>query len=695
MILIPSVKPFDYMWKDTMQHEYSKSLPSYFLLMYLLFFLTDLLYMLPIEIQQVSTAILVISALIFYPFLMILLPCAIVSGLYLIFKRKSNRTKGWIVWGTAFVLFSCLHLLLLLDTGLFYRYGYHINPHILNIFTTPGGFEGMGMRPNEIALLAAGIAGLFVFHGLLAAGFACKKSLAFAGDWKIRHKKSVYCRYGAVLLIAISSFLTGYIVYTYNHYVMNPEPLLAADAIPIYIKGTSSSLFKSLGIKQPDRDVMRVHIDQQDNLENYPQNPIQRDENAKKRYNVIWMTCESLAARMFTPQIMPNASKFARKAMVFRHHYSGGNVTRQGMFSMFYGLPGNYWHAFLAARRGPLLIDWMLEDGYNFKCITSSKFTYPEFDQTIFFELPSSSLYSDSKGKTFERDQRNIKLFLDTIAKNADSPEPFFAFMFFESPHHPYEFPPEATLFADYINPFNAASVTPEDGPAIIKRAANACYHLDMQLAKVFNLLDEKNLWEDTIVVLVGDHGEEYFEKGYLGHSSKFNEEQTRTPLILYYPGIEAGEYTGMSSHLDIVPMLAPHFGVKNDPSDYSCGFNLLADRNFAREYTLIADWDQVFFTGRKYKSLIPLNPVSLAKQVITDPHDDPLPDVSPFYETYNKELIKVQNDLNRFSARDQEDEDSTHSAFFPAVVAALLAVLLVLILGSRKLGHGTTPEEK
>ena len=363
------------------------------------------------------------------------------------------------------------------------------------------------------------------------------------------------------------SFFSSYMVYTYNHYIMNPEPLLAADSIPIYIKGTSSSLYESLGIDRPNRDSMRLNIKlDADNLEEYPQNPIQRDGNAKKRYNVVWLTCESLAVRMFTPQIMPNTSKFAEKGVIFRYHYSGGNVTRQGMFSMFYGLPGNYWHAFLAARRGPVLIDWMLEDGYRFNCITSSKFTYPEFDQTIFFNVPSDSLHSDSKGKTFERDQRNIKVLLQAIRSNAASQDPFFAFMFFESPHHPYEFPREAELFSDYINPFNAANVTAADGPAIIKRAANACYHLDMQLGKVFDLLEEKKLLDNTIVVVVGDHGEEYYEKGYLGHSSKFNEEQTRVPLILYYPGIEAGEYTKMSSHLDIVPMLAKHFGVTNDP---------------------------------------------------------------------------------------------------------------------------------
>lgn len=433
--------------------------------------------------------------------------------------------------------------------------------------------------------------------------------------------------------IALLCFLTTFIVYSYEHFMMNPEPLLAADAIPLYIRGTSRSFFKKIGLRQPDRDAVRIRLNTHASLQAYPQKPIVRRD--QKKYNVVWMACESFAAKMFTPEIMPETTRFSKRAKVFRRHYSGGNVTRQGVFSMFYALPASYWHTFLAASRGPLFMDWMQEDGYRFRCITSSKFTYPEFDRTVFFTVPSDCLYSDDKGKTFERDQRNVKKFIRSIEEGADSGQPFFSFMFFESPHHPYEFPKEAVVFPDYLDPFNAASVTPDDGPAIRKRAANAVRHLDICLAKVLKVLEERDLLKSTIVVIVGDHGEEYFERGYLGHSSKFVNEQTKTNLILYYPGIEAGDYTGLSSHLDIVPMLAKLFGVQNDPRDYSCGFDLLSPEKPHRRYAIIADWDQVFFAGEKYKSLVPLDAFSYAKQKITDADDNPLPTVEPFYQEY------------------------------------------------------------
>jgi membrane-anchored protein YejM (alkaline phosphatase superfamily) len=259
--------------------------------------------------------------------------------------------------------------------------------------------------------------------------------------------------------------------------------------------------------------------------------------------------------------------------------------------------------------------------------------------------------------------------------------------MFFESPHNPYEFPPEAEYTKDYIDPFVATKVSSADGPRIFNRAANCARHLDMCLEKVYNILEEKDLLKNTIVVIAGDHGEEFYERGYLGHSSSFVNEQTKTTLILYYPGITPGEYTHLSSHLDIVPMLAPLFGVKNDPADYSCGFDLLSPEKPRRKYALIANWDQVFFAGEKYKSLIPQDAMDYAKQVATDSNDNPLDDVDPFYQEYKLDLINVQNDLNRFSAQEADDHDDAerNSTIVFAIIAAAAAVVFLAAFFQRK----------
>ena len=665
-------------------NKLNKFLLPYYLTVYIIFILSDSLFTLHIHSWSMATMLIIIPSLIFYPFIQ-LLPAVIISQSAGFLTRKRENIQN-ILTGILTVLpVYAIHLFLLLDAGLYFRYGYHINPHIINIFTTPGGFEGMGMRPNEIAMLAAGIVILAIIHtGIF---------ILFYKIPKLHLRKNLSWKTPVITTAVLAlSFAVPYFTYTYSHYTMNSAPLLAAESIPFYLKGTSGSLYKSLGIKKPERETLMIKFNQSAALQAYPATGIRRRSDRTK-YNILWLACESWAARLFSPEIMPNTAEFAEKGILFKNHYSGGNVTRQGVFSMFYALPGNYWHSFLAARRSPVFIDWLKEDGYEFECITSSKFTYPEFDQTVFFSVKQNDLISDYQGLSYERDQRNVKRLINALEANAVSGKPAFNFMFFESCHHPYSFPEEATLYKDFINPFNAVNATADNKDAIFKRAANAARHLDILLGKVFKTLEDKDLLKNTIVVLAGDHGEEFFEKGRLGHSSAFNNEQTRTTLLLYYPGIKPGTYEKMSSHLDIVPMLAGFLGVENPPEDYSCGINLLAPDAPERNYALIANWDELFFAGKKYKSYIPLDADDYAKQIITDAYDNELPDVTPFYREYKNELIKVQKDVTRFTAPVKNSGASGKSALsLPVIVTIVFIVITILIIaisGIKRLKRG------
>lgn len=619
-------------------------LPSYFCVIYILYVLSMFLFLLHSPAWNIASFLIIVPALLAYPFLF-LLPGISLTLLAMYVTKKIGKYVLLPVTILTFLTSFATHLFLLMDAGLYFRYGYHVNFHVLNIFTTPGGFEGMGLVTSEILSFAGGIILLALFHGGLLYGFIRLPRLTFFPPSKTLYYILVPA--AAAVLFCISIFS-----YAYAHYKMWPSPLVAANAIPLYARTTASAFFKNLGIKKPDRDAMILKLANKDFIKNYPQNPIERTKEHPS-YNVIWLACESWAKRLFTEEIMPETAAFAGKGVVFRKHYSGGNVTRQGIFSMFYALPGSYWHSFLAAREKPLFIQWLQEDGYSIKCITSSKFSYPEFDQTVFASIASKDLHSDSEGQTFERDQRNLKLLLKSIEEGASSGKPFMRFMFFESTHHPYAFPEEATLYKDYLKSFNIVQTSAKDAPAIFRRAANSAHHLDMCLGRVFDLLEKKDLLKNTIVVVVGDHGEEYYEKGYLGHSSSFNNEQTMSPLILYYPGIKPGVYENMSSHLDIVPMLAKFFGVKNPSGDYSCGYDLLSKEKPRRRYALIADWDRVFFAGEKYKSLLPTDAHSAAAQIITDADDQELPDTDLFYKEYGKDLIQVQKDLTIFTKHD------------------------------------------
>ena len=75
----------------------------------------------------------------------------------------------------------------------------------------------------------------------------------------------------------------------------------------------------------------------------------------------------------------------ADEALQFRNHYSGGNSSRMGFFSMFYGLPSTYWQAFNDTQRQPVLMDQLAARGYEITGFSSVGFGSPSrIDHTLF-----------------------------------------------------------------------------------------------------------------------------------------------------------------------------------------------------------------------------------------------------------------------------------------------------------------------
>ena len=101
-------------------------------------------------------------------------------------------------------------------------------------------------------------------------------------------------------------------------------------------------------------------------------------------------------------------------------------------------------------------------------------------------------------------------------------------------------------------------------------RYINASHHVDLQISKILKTLEQQNLRDSTIVVITGDHGEEFMEKGHWGHNAGFHEEQIRTPMILHIPGTKPQVVKKLTSHVDIIPTLLPLFGVTNPVSEYA-----------------------------------------------------------------------------------------------------------------------------
>lgn len=578
-----------------------------------------------------------------------LLPALAMTGLArLVLRRRlggrlfeaHSRWPGRILATTAVLCTTLTQLVLLADAFTFRLFGFHLDGFVWNLIVTPGGLESMGVDGWTRVCFGLMVAGLLLAQAAIWLATtrwrwgAALLSRVLGG----RVRKALVA--GALVAALIQSGAYG--VSTIRGYAPIP---VASGALPFYVPITMRKLGHAMGWSLPREQTVHLRADKL--ALRYPLRPLERRMDAKN-YNIVWLVGESLRADMLDPEIMPRTWQFARDSHVFARHYSGGNGTRHAMFAMFYGLHGPYWFSFLPVRRGPVLMDLLAGNGYEMELFTSAKFSYPEFDQTLFAKVPSQRLHQNDQGLVGWKCDRQWTDELIRFIDRRDPNRPFMAFLFYESPHASYHFPPECTIRAPYSQSVNYATMDlAKDAPLVKNRYINCCNHLDTQWGKIIDELSRRRLLESTIVALTGDHGEEFMEHGRLGHNSSFTEQQLRVPLILHVPGGTRGRHEGMTSHLDIPPTILNLLGVSNPPSDYSNGQDLLSPA-FGRDYCVASDWRRVAILDAGFKAILPVKGAR-AMSEYTTPQDQPLQG-PPSAELLRQRLFQTLKEMSQFA---------------------------------------------
>ena len=178
--------------------------------------------------------------------------------------------------------------------------------------------------------------------------------------------------------------------------------------------------------------------------------------------------------------------------------------------------------------------------------------------------------------------------------------EPFFIVTFYSVTHFPYAAPypyfkkfsnPEYKGQHKYLkdrilnldNNKNASKRNPQDASKEDKEQVNALYDgclnlLDNEFGKIIEYLKKKKLFDNTIVIITSDHGENLYEKKFgMGHGEHLKGNYSlEIPLIIHYPKIDEKGKTikRASSSIDIMPTVFDIAGLKIP--DYFDGISIL-----------------------------------------------------------------------------------------------------------------------
>ncbi len=129
--------------------------------------------------------------------------------------------------------------------------------------------------------------------------------------------------------------------------------------------------------------------------------------------------------------------------------------------------------------------------------------------------------------------------------------ERFFAWGHYYDPHDPY---------------FEVPGFPAENGGDQARYEA-ICRYVDTQLGHLVDGLKQRGVWDDTILIITADHGDEFEDHGHRFHGSTLYEEMTHVPLIMRVPGVKKRRIEGPIGHLEVAPTVAELVGERSPRS--------------------------------------------------------------------------------------------------------------------------------
>jgi arylsulfatase A-like enzyme len=301
----------------------------------------------------------------------------------------------------------------------------------------------------------------------------------------------------------------------------------------------------------------------------------------------------------------PVIDALAGDGIVYEHAFSNASWTRASGASLLTSrIPSGHATAQKAARLPDSVVTWaeaLRPAGYTTGALVnninlSQTFNFDQGYDTFIYEAPdyrfgaTESVFGLSMYKVVQKvsekvlgKHKDVTRFYqpaDVVLADAEgfitaNPSGFALYVHLMEPHDPYfEHPNIAGTGTDEYNGvgFARAEVEnpdPKDAEYLKRVYSDEVAFLDTKLAPFVRWLKDNGHYDDTLIVLTADHGEEFNEHGGFWHGTTLYDEQIHVPLIVKLPRQEhaGARVPWQVRSIDIVPTIAAVVGVPPDPS--------------------------------------------------------------------------------------------------------------------------------
>ncbi len=271
----------------------------------------------------------------------------------------------------------------------------------------------------------------------------------------------------------------------------------------------------------------------------------------------------------YTRMTAPVLTEFTRSSVLFTQAYSSSSWTLPAHMSLFTGLEP-YKHGVETDKTRlrkniKSFVEILAKEGYYTAGFTGGLFLWSGygfargFDE--YYMQSQYELLFDSAPRIFY----DVRQWLQSI-----SYRPFFLFIHTYQIHSPYTntFPRflsrDDKRYIDLKELLGSFRGLFKPLPETLRQNIINLYDSEIRftdeylLKPLFSLLREKKLFDKTVIVVLSDHGEEFFDHHGWGHGHTLYPELTRIPLIIRFPKGQYGgkKITVLTGITDVFPTL-------------------------------------------------------------------------------------------------------------------------------------------
>ena len=597
------------------------------------------------------------------PFFLILITKTVTKGIAKIFKSNEYAFRY-----LAVILLGLIYFSTVIDEKILSIYRDHFNLQLFGLLFEPGVMQDMGVQTSDILGLVFRFVGImaWVVGALFTSNWIYENKLdsipqVFTNNVKIVFKVLIY--------ISVIEKL----MFSYFHYTDRQATNDNWNSVPSYTPLRMSKVWTPI-LKPPteaEKEAAKINADfENDFLSAHSALEVNvRQVTAKKdNVNVVFLVFESLRSDMNDPEIMPNLHEFSKEWISSQQHFSNSNCTGNGTFGVLTGLTPFYWYPSYKKELQPSALSVFDQLDYEMDVYTTTELGYSDMDKHIFTdafdEVYKFTGYGGGLGHPMVKRSNLYKwdeMMVDEFIANFTSEEkdgPSLSYLWFYSTHFNYYFPESFGKFEPYIKRHYQIyeKGLQQESDLVFNRYKNAAHYVDNLIGKIVAEIKASGQWENTILVVTGDHGEEFNEFGRFAHSYSFKNVQASTPFAMHIPGTSVPNYN-ITSHADIMPTILDYMDVSVPYDQYLSGKSLLdydANQDFALVQECVVttrpkkfmiadkDWKMEFrLAGDKIES-------GLLETILDEPiHSDTS---SQFIQVKQSLLKKAETNLGHYS---------------------------------------------